>query len=174
MATSAFGKAFRAAREAGDTEFEFGGKRYNTKMKEENSAPAKKAEPKASQEFPKTPAPKYDDSSSSNKSSLGDIALKASRQAEANRAAMEANRPPPVPRKKSMLEEAREEATRRASAAQDYKESKSASSPTPARRFDGKGPGLGALSNMKKGGFVSASSRADGIAQRGKTRGKMC
>ena len=70
-----------------------------------------------------------------------------------------------------MLEEAREEATRRASTAQDYEESKSA---TPARRFDGKGPGLGALSNMKKGGSVSASRRGDGIAQRGKTRGKMC
>jgi hypothetical protein len=29
--------------------------------------------------------------------------------------------------------------------------------------------------NMKSGGSVSsASSRADGIAQRGKTRGKMC
>jgi len=27
---------------------------------------------------------------------------------------------------------------------------------------------------MKKGGSVSASSRADGIASRGKTRGKMC
>jgi len=27
---------------------------------------------------------------------------------------------------------------------------------------------------MKKGGAVSASSRGDGIAQRGKTRGKMC
>jgi len=27
---------------------------------------------------------------------------------------------------------------------------------------------------MKKGGKVSASTRADGIAQRGKTRGKMC
>jgi hypothetical protein len=27
---------------------------------------------------------------------------------------------------------------------------------------------------MKKGGAVSASKRADGIAQRGKTRGKMC
>jgi hypothetical protein len=29
-------------------------------------------------------------------------------------------------------------------------------------------------SGMKKGGAVSASRRADGIAQRGKTRGKMC
>ena len=32
MATSAFGKAFRAARESGDKEFSFGGKKYNTKM----------------------------------------------------------------------------------------------------------------------------------------------
>jgi len=32
------------------------------------------------------------------------------------------------------------------------------------------GTGMG----MKSGGKVSASSRADGIAQRGKTRGKMC
>jgi hypothetical protein len=30
-----------------------------------------------------------------------------------------------------------------------------------------------AASGMKKGGAVSASRRADGIAQRGKTRGKM-
>jgi hypothetical protein len=30
------------------------------------------------------------------------------------------------------------------------------------------------VTGMKKGGVVSASKRADGIAQRGKTRGKMC
>jgi hypothetical protein len=35
MATSAFGKAFAAARKAGDTEFTFGGKKYNTRMKGE-------------------------------------------------------------------------------------------------------------------------------------------
>ena len=34
MATTAFGKAFRAARDAGDKEFEFGGKKYNTDFKE--------------------------------------------------------------------------------------------------------------------------------------------
>jgi len=154
MALSKFQQAFKDARASGETEFEFNGKKYNTKYKEEGSAPAKKAEPKASQEFPKTPAPKYDDSSSSGKSSLGDTALKASRQAEANRAAMEANRPPPVPRKKSMLEEAREEATRRAAAAQKS------------------GMKAGGKVKMASGG--SASKRADGIAQKGKTRGKMC
>lgn len=36
----------------------------------------------------------------------------------------------------------------------------------------GGGQPMGA--RMKKGGVVSASKRADGIAQRGKTRGKMC
>jgi hypothetical protein len=179
MALSKFEKEFKAARDRGEKEFEFGGKKFTTKYKEEGSAPAKKMKPKASQEFPMTPAPEYKDSSISGKSSLGDIALKASRQAEANRAAMEANRPPPVPRKKSMLEEAREEATRRAAAAQNYEDSRNVST-TPARRFDGKGPGLGALSGMKSGGKVkiasggSASKRADGIAQKGKTRGKMC
>lgn len=35
------------------------------------------------------------------------------------------------------------------------------------------GTGLPIRSGMKKGGKVSASSRGDGIAQRGKTRGKM-
>lgn len=46
--------------------------------------------------------------------------------------------------------------------------------PEPARNYEG-------LEGMKKGGKVkkmasggSASKRADGIAQRGKTRGKMC
>ncbi len=32
----------------------------------------------------------------------------------------------------------------------------------------------GAVKKMASGGAVSASRRADGIAQRGKTRGKMC
>jgi hypothetical protein len=35
------------------------------------------------------------------------------------------------------------------------------------------GTGVSVRSGMKKGGKVSASSRGDGIAQRGKTRGKM-
>lgn len=35
------------------------------------------------------------------------------------------------------------------------------------------GTGLPIRSGMKKGGKVSASSRADGIAQRGKTKGRM-
>ena len=44
------------------------------------------------------------------------------------------------------------------------------SQPKNSGKFDPKGMDKG----YKKGGKVSASSRADGIAQRGKTRGKMC
>tara|TARA_R110000868_G_scaffold180071_1_gene420566 strand:+ start:46 stop:444 length:399 start_codon:yes stop_codon:yes gene_type:complete len=132
MATSAFGKAFRAAREAGDKEFEFGGKKYNTKMKDEDSAPAKKEEPKASQEFPKTPAPKYDDSSDSKpKKGIGPYGAFSGVGDYLD---------------KTFTMEGREQAKKEAK-----------------EKF-----------GMKKGGSVSASSRADGIAQRGKTRGKMC
>ena len=49
----------------------------------------------------------------------------------------------------------------------DYKKSKAEEAE--------KGMPAGAAPGMKKGGSVgSASKRADGIAQRGKTRGKMC
>jgi len=51
----------------------------------------------------------------------------------------------------------------------DYKKSKAEEEAEKA-----KGMPAGAVPGMKKGGSVgSASKRADGIAQRGKTRGKM-
>jgi hypothetical protein len=129
MATSAFGKAFRAAYDDGKTEFEFNGKKYSTKMKDEDSAPAKKAEPKASQEFPKTPAPKYDSSSSS--------------KSEPYKYKM------PIA---SFFEGIRERGNK------DLEER--------GLKHGGK------VKKMASGG--SASKRADGIAQKGKTRGKMC
>jgi hypothetical protein len=60
----------------------------------------------------------------------------------------------------------------RAKAASDFQ-------PTPKSKFSdtGKSTRLRALLGtfgMKSGGKVSASSRADGIAQRGKTRGRIC
>ena len=52
----------------------------------------------------------------------------------------------------------------------DYKKNKAEEEAEKA-----KGMPAGAVPGMKKGGSVgSASKRADGIAQRGKTRGKMC
>lgn len=103
--------------------------------------------PSAPAEVAQTSAPATATSSSSEKTAnIGDIASKMSRQADANRAAMEAAKPAPAPRKRNILEEARENVRR----------------------------GNVARSSMASGGAVSASRRADGIAQRGKTRGKMC
>ena len=142
MATSAFGKAFRAAREAGDTEFEFGGKKYNTKMKDEDSGSTKSsnsARP-ASTETRETPAPRESAIAASN----------------------DQTSPAPSTPKKEFYRSASGKMVEKA--------------PTPAPDEDGGFLGkrmreaMG--SSYKKGGSVS--SRADGIAQRGKTRGKMC
>ena len=83
----------------------------------------------------------------------------------------------PTAKSSNMLEEAKEEARRRAAASQTTRTSTS-SSTSPATRTPF--PGSSAL-NKKHGGAVkmasggmAASRRGDGIAQRGKTRGKMC
>ena len=133
MATSEFGRAFRAAREAGDKEFEFGGKKYNTKLKEEDSAPAKKA------------APVKDTSNYSNE---GRSSAKTESKPEKKTGIGPYNAFSGVGDylNKTFTREGREEVTKEAK-----------------ERY-----------GMKKGGAVSASRRADGIAQRGKTRGKMC
>ena len=83
----------------------------------------------------------------------------------------------PPAKSRNMLEEAKEEARRRAAASQATRTSTSSSnSPVTRTPF----PGSSAL-NKKHGGAVkmasggmAASRRGDGIAQRGKTRGKMC
>jgi hypothetical protein len=173
MATSAFGKAFRAAREAGDTEFEFGGKKYNTKMKDEDSAPAKKAEPKASQEFPKTPAPKYDASSESKPEKKGGIgpynvgADPSDEEKAATHAKYAENR-------KKMGDSSSDSGSKPIAESDWAKSVRSSQSGDTG--FLGKKMREAMGSSYKKGGAVrsSASSRADGIAQRGKTRGKMC
>jgi hypothetical protein len=83
----------------------------------------------------------------------------------------------PPAKSRNILEEAKEEARRRAAASQATRTSTSSSnSPVIRTPF----PGSSAF-NKKHGGAVkmasggmAASRRGDGIAQRGKTRGKMC
>lgn len=84
----------------------------------------------------------------------GQVAVKSGGPSMADRIALEA-----VQNRKKREAEAKEEASR----------------PAPRRPY-GQGPGLSALKGMKKGGMTSssASRRADGIASKGKTRGKMC
>ena len=45
MALTAFQKAFKEHRDAGDSEFEFEGKKYNTKYKEEAESSSKPSKP---------------------------------------------------------------------------------------------------------------------------------
>ena len=164
MATSAFGKAFRAAREAGDKEFEFGGKKYNTKMKEETSAPSKTdatalaAKGQAGNEaMKKDEEASKPDFSNEGRGSKPKISTDYTPGKVPSSAQAAANREEAVDKVKSV-----------AGAVGDYFRNFK----TPAERRSDEAK---QASGMKKGGSVSsASSRGDGIAQRGKTRGKMC
>ena len=104
-----------------------------------------------------------------------DAMRNASRKAAAALKSKTPVAPKPTTRSPNILEEAKEEARRRAAASQATSTS-SSTSPVTRTPF----PGSSAL-NKKHGGAVkmasggmAASRRADGIAQRGKTRGKMC
>lgn len=164
MALSAFEKEFKAARDAGKTEFDFGGKKYTTKYKEEVESSAKKARPEIKKSgTPDLPVTKAESSNDSGENkpfrpkNLTDLIGLSSNI------------------KKSTTEPASKEDSKEAS------ESKKSWWTTPNPSLQGgslpSGKEIRAAlgSSYKKGGSVSsASKRADGIAQRGKTRGKMC
>jgi hypothetical protein len=166
MALSSFQKAFKEAREKGETEFEFGGKKYNTKYKEEVKTSAK-----PTPVLPAAPKGMTDDQN--------DMMAKANRGMSA-KPAPSAMAPAPSGRVPTP-----EQASANRQAAMDKVKGFGSSVmdsisnfETPAERRSREAK---EASGMKKGGSVkkmasggSASKRADGIAQRGKTRGKMC
>ncbi len=168
MATSAFGKAFRAAREAGDTEFEFGGKKYNTKLKEEDSAPAKKAAPEPKKSgTPDLPVTK----SAPKKGGIGPYNVGAGPSDEEK----EATYSKYAENRKKMGDSGGDDSGSKPIAESDWAKSVR-SSQSGDTGFLGKKMREAMGSSYKKGGAVrsSASSRADGIAQRGKTKGRIC
>ena len=165
MATSSFGKAFKAAREAGETEFEFppnSGKMFNTKYKEEVKTSAKPA------------APAKNTSNYSNEGRGSSAPAKSSAMPDTYRdlsgkvKVKEPVKPPseyePGPQNiKRNLQNAPSDI------------SDLVSSPFRAIREAGNRGNPDVPKKMASGGNVSsASKRADGIAQKGKTRGKMC
>lgn len=170
MATSAFGKAFRAAREAGDKEFEFEGKKYNTKMKED-SAPTKKAE-----------------SPSQDASKMGGEAVGSRKtqppKKEGGIGPYNVGAGPSEEEKKATYDKYAENRKKMGDSGSDDSGSKPISESSWAQSVrSSQGSDSGFLgkkmreamgSSYKKGGSVSASSRADGIAQRGKTKGRIC
>ena len=162
MATSAFGKAFRAARDAGDKEFTFNGKQYNTRLAEENSGAMKEKRDEGMRKksdmvvaLGRSLRGAGDETSDLAKAKIADAKASAERDYAAADMdeAMKGYKPRYTPpgRAPKMTEGA------------TY-EPKPFKSMMPERDITDIG--------MKKGGKVSsASKRGDGIAQRGKTRG---
>jgi hypothetical protein len=190
MATSSFGKAFKAARDAGETEFEFppnSGKMFNTKYKEEVKTSDKPAAAKSA-------APAKDTSNYSNEGRGSSAPAKSSVIPETYRdlsgkvKVKEKVIPPseyePGPQniKRNLLNAPSDIASglkTAGSAVGDYlgktftMEGREKTEKERKERLGMKRGG--SVKKMASGGNVSsASKRADGIAQKGKTRGKMC
>jgi hypothetical protein len=182
MALSAFEKEFKAARDRGAKDFEFNGKSYNTKLKDD-SAPAKSSsksenysnEGRGSTEKPSTGGYSNEGRGSKPKVSTDYTPGKvpSSEQAAANRAAA-------VDTAKSVAGSIGDYVRNFKTPAE--RRSEEAKNPAPkSSSSDFNEDALSSGSAMKRGGAVKkmasggmASSRADGIAQRGKTRGKIC
>jgi hypothetical protein len=145
VAPASFKEAFAAARGSGDKTFSYNGKLYTTELA--NSTPKKKS-----------PAPIQQVPISSNEGRNKPSTSKPSMDSD-NASAMSVNE-----RIKKSLENARQ-----------------GSGPTDSRSVNQR---IKESLGMKKGGTVkkmasggsvsSASKRGDGIAQRGKTKGRMC
>lgn len=183
MATSSFGKAFKAARDAGETEFEFGGKKYNTKMKDAGSAESERLAGKRKKSEALTSLMSAERNMPAGTS---DLAKQKIKEAVGNAQRSYAGNPPKgvnaidkggsSPSLKVLEDRDKDTERSNIKAAEDYNR---------GRKMEGdvlnnmitnppfkKG---GAVKKMASGGNVSsASKRADGIAQKGKTRGKMC
>jgi len=172
MATSAFGKAFRAARDAGDKEFEFEGKKYNTKYKEEVSAPAKKAETKVNQELAKIPTA---DVSQSSKAPAEEKPFRPKNLTDLIGLSSNIRKSTAEPTPKEDSKEAAGDKKSWWTTPNANLQRGSAPSGKDGSFPSGKEIRAALGSSYKKGGSVSsASKRADGIAQRGKTKGRMC
>jgi hypothetical protein len=160
MATSEFGKAFREARASGDKTFTFNGKKYTTEMapEEQKSLGGK---PKLDEYVPRDSDTRKGEIMRSKNAVPRDSFAKKSRIAE--RAMREANAAP---------------AGSEYTSTEDFmgmKDMASKSDYVNDEKMGGVRGGYkrgGAVKKMASGG--SASSRADGIATKGKTRGKMC
>ena len=167
MATSEFGKAFRSARTAGDKTFMFNGKKYTTDLapEEQKSVGGK---PKLDEYVPRDSDARKGEIMRSKNAVPRDSFAKKSRIAE--RAMREANAAPAGSEYTST-----EDFMGIADMAKKSKYNESDRQEGGVRGESGYGMKHGGKVKVKKmasGG--SASSRGDGIATKGKTRGKMC
>jgi len=155
MALSKFEKEFKAARDRGEKEFDFGGKKYTTKYKEESEVSSK---PTRSAPMPKMNE-NYGNEGRSSRAAPVSVAPKAD---------YKMGRVPTSEQASQNRQEAMGKLKALGSSVSDY----FSNFETPAERRSREAK---ETQPYKKGGSVSsASKRADGIAQKGKTRGKMC
>lgn len=153
QAAKTFKQAFAAARRAGDKSFQFGGKKYTTEM----AAPKAKASLQSESKAP------LQNESSSYTGSIKRQALRASKDSYADGGVATSK---PAPKKDAMPEWAKNERANRKQDELNKREAEGAAKEVKRNM---------STFGLKRGGSVSsASSRADGIAQRGKTRGKIC
>ena len=161
---STFKEAFAEARKEGKKSFEWNGEKYNTKMKEkakgpdESEAESKRLSREESSAKGKSDKEKED----SDKRSRGVAAgLASTGVALGAAAALSGMKKSEQERKERALAKGKEERSMR---------SPVRSISTEEAAWEGEGGRA-----FRKGGKVSsASSRADGIAQRGKTKGRIC
>lgn len=163
-----FGDAFKRNKANGEKEFEYKGKKYTTKTKEDGDKDIQAAGSKfAKMSNAMTNAPKG--TSDTAKSALMRATQDASKDYEKKARSSGYMKEADAKTKanlKSMAAKAEEDDVQAAIAENVAFDRKSRA----AEDND-----LGQTYGMKKGGKVSsASSRGDGIAQRGKTRGKVC
>jgi hypothetical protein len=169
MALSEFQKAFKAARASGEKEFEFEGKKYNTKYKEESESSVKPLQDasKMSGEAVgsrKTQPPKKE-------GGIGPYNVGAGPSEEEKQAAYSKY----AENRKKMGDSGDDDSGSKPISESDWAKSVRSSQSSDSG-FLGKKMREAMGSSYKKGGSVrsSASSRADGIAQRGKTKGRIC
>lgn len=168
MALSEFQKAFKAARASGEKEFEFEGKKYNTKYKEEAESSVKKAEPEVKKSgTPDLPVTK----SQPKKGGIGPYNVGADPSEEEKQATYAKY----AENRKKMGDSGSDDSGSKPISESDWAKSVRSSQSSDSG-FLGKKMREAMGSSYKKGGAVrsSASSRADGIAQRGKTKGRIC
>jgi hypothetical protein len=168
MATSAFGKAFREARASGDKNFTFNGKKYNTNLAsdptrgearnktEQDAADAIDPGDMRTREIGRTRGgPSYDSAGKPSNAGPDVVSSNYSRNTRTGATAKMLKDDAKKPTSKEDYMQSREQ----------YKTAQDESEPSTFRKG-------GVVKKYAKGGSVS--SRADGIAQRGKTRGRMC
>lgn len=177
-APSTFREAFAQARKAGQERFTFNGKSYTTEMAGSKPAASKPAASKPSgretaEENLSKRRPTDLASSKARHEGMKVAGEKSQRESDAEKARESRLGSSILARDRLGSEPDAYIVNRRRRAAEEAAKETS----TPSRTFGAgamSAKGLGGMSGFAKGGKVgSASKRADGIAMRGKTRGKM-